>query len=61
MNGHLLYTIGLNLGFQHPGQFEIRNTTGQICVVASLDYETKSTYEFPILATDQGVFDFDKL
>lgn len=46
------YTIGD--GFKKMMEFEVKHTTGDICISGTLDYETRSSYEFPIIATDQG-------
>ena len=53
------YTIANNLGFQLPMELEVRRDTGQICVTQPLDYETRQTYDFPVLATDPGNAAFD--
>lgn len=34
--------------------FEIRSDTGEVCISGDLDYETRNSYEFPIIATDRG-------
>lgn len=48
------YTLGD--GFKKMMEFEVKHTTGDICIstFGTLDYETRSSYEFPIIATDQG-------
>lgn len=46
------YTLGD--GFKKMMEFEVKHTTGDICISGTLDYETRSSYEFPIIATDQG-------
>jgi protocadherin-16/23 len=57
LNSPVAYRIGINQGFAHPEQFTIQNTTGDICIVAALDYETKPSYEFPVVARDQDGLD----
>lgn len=34
--------------------FEIRSDSGEVCISGDLDYETRNSYEFPIIATDRG-------
>lgn len=34
--------------------FEIRSDSGEVCISGDLDYEMRSSYEFPIIATDRG-------
>lgn len=46
------YTIGD--GFKKMMEFEVKHTTGDICISGTLDFEMRSSYEFPIIATDQG-------
>lgn len=53
VNAMVNYTLGEGVKFQH-GMFEVRSATGDICIAGDLDYETKSSYEFPIIATDRG-------
>lgn len=48
------YTLGE--GYGKLKEFEIRPTTGEICISAPLDYETRNVYEFPVVATDRGKF-----
>lgn len=35
-------------------EFEVEHTTGDICISGTLDFETRTSYEFPVIATDQG-------
>jgi len=46
------YTIGE--GFKHLTEFEVRSASGEICIAGELDFERRSSYEFPVLATDRG-------
>lgn len=46
------YTLGD--GFKKMMEFEVKHTTGDICISGTLDFETRNSYEFPIIATDQG-------
>ena len=52
-NAQVTYKIAANLGFQSPDEFEVRSS-GDICVTSRLDYETRKTYDFPVVASDQG-------
>lgn len=54
VNAMVNYTIGD--GFKKMMEFEVKHTTGDICISGTLDFETRSSYEFPIIATDQGNF-----
>lgn len=42
--------------FNMHGEFEVKHSTGEVCIVADLDYEKQNSYEFPIIATDRGEF-----
>lgn len=46
------YTLGE--GFKKLNEFEVKYNTGDVCIVGSLDYEVRNSYEFPIIATDRG-------
>lgn len=52
------YTLGA--GFKKLTEFEVKYTSGDICISGDLDYETRSSYEFPIIATDRGKIKFKK-
>lgn len=52
VNAMVNYTIGD--GFKKMMEFEVKHTTGDICISGTLDFEMRSSYEFPIIATDQG-------
>lgn len=46
------YTLGD--GFKKMTEFEVKHTSGDICISSTLDFETRNSYEFPVIATDQG-------
>lgn len=48
------YTLGE--GFKKLTEFEVKYNTGDVCIIGSLDYEVRSSYEFPVIATDRGTF-----
>lgn len=52
VNAMVNYTLGD--GFKNMTEFEVKPSTGDICISGSLDYETRSSYEFSVIATDQG-------
>jgi protocadherin-16/23 len=52
VNAMVNYTLGE--GFRRTNEFEIRSSTGDVCIAGDLDYETRNSYEFPIIATDRG-------
>lgn len=52
VNAIVNYTIGD--GNEKFKEFTIRSDTGEICISSELDYETRNTYEFPVIATDRG-------
>ncbi|XP_013393116.1 protein dachsous [Lingula anatina] len=52
VNAQVTYLIATSLGFQHPGDLDIQNGTGKICITRQLDFERKSSYEFPVMAQD---------
>jgi hypothetical protein len=52
VNADVNYTIGE--GFRRFREFEIRPVSGDICISGRLDHETRSVYEFPVVATDRG-------
>lgn len=56
VNAMVNYTLGE--GLKKLRDFEIRSGTGEVCISGDLDYETRNTYEFPIIATDRGEFLF---
>lgn len=50
------YTLGE--GFKKLTEFEVKYNTGDVCIMGSLDYEVRNSYEFPIIATDRGMWIF---
>ncbi|XP_069675157.1 protein dachsous-like isoform X2 [Periplaneta americana] len=46
------YTLGD--GFGKVREFEVRSGSGEVCIAGELDFETRSVYEFPVIATDRG-------
>lgn len=46
------YTFGD--GYKKINDFEIKPSSGDICISGNLDFERRSAYEFPIIATDRG-------
>uniref|UniRef100_A0A182SHC2 Cadherin domain-containing protein n=1 Tax=Anopheles maculatus TaxID=74869 RepID=A0A182SHC2_9DIPT len=52
VNAMVNYTLGE--GYKKNTEFEIRPSTGEVCIASELDYETRNSYEFPIIATDRG-------
>lgn len=47
------YTLGE--GFKKLQEFEVRSSSGEVCISGDLDYETRNSYEFSIIATDRGI------
>lgn len=52
VNAIVNYTLGE--GVKKLSDFEIRSDSGEVCISGDLDYEMRSSYEFPIIATDRG-------
>ncbi|XP_066154165.1 protein dachsous [Euwallacea fornicatus] len=52
VNAVVNYTLGD--GFEKLQEFKVRSDTGEICISASLDYESRNAFEFPVIATDRG-------
>ncbi|XP_050347268.1 protein dachsous isoform X2 [Nymphalis io] len=50
VNAIVNYTLGDGLS----QAFTVRPDTGELCVSGSLDHETNSDFEFPVIATDRG-------
>ena len=44
----------LIISYGHDQDFKINPTTGELCIARPLDFETKSFYAIPVLATDRG-------
>lgn len=53
------YTLGE--GFKKLTEFEVKYNTGDVCIVGSLDYEVRNSYEFPVIATDRGMHNLWKI
>lgn len=51
LNAMVNYTLG-DVNQKLP--FEVNSNSGEICIVRPLDFETKTAYEFPVIATDRG-------
>jgi hypothetical protein len=56
VNAIVNYTLGE--GMRKLSDFEIRSDTGEVCISGDLDYEARNSYEFPIIATDRGKFNY---
>lgn len=54
VNAMVNYTIGDR--YKKLNQFTIKSDTGEICIASELDYESRSSYEFPVVATDRGKY-----
>lgn len=54
VNAMVNYTLGS--GFRKLREFEVKSATGEVCISGDLDYELRTSYEFPIIATDRGEF-----
>ncbi|CAH0559984.1 unnamed protein product [Brassicogethes aeneus] len=52
INAMVNYTLGD--GFGKIKEFQVKSDTGEICIKSDLDYETRNTYEFPVIAADRG-------
>lgn len=52
VNAMVNYTLGD--GFGKSSHFEVKSVSGEVCIAAELDYETRNAYEFPVIATDRG-------
>lgn len=52
INAMVNYTLGDNFGKMRD--FEVRSGSGEVCIAGVLDFETRSVYEFPVIATDRG-------
>ncbi|XP_055921654.1 protein dachsous [Eupeodes corollae] len=52
VNAMVNYTLGE--GIKQLAEFEVRPASGEICISSDLDYEKRSSYEFPVIATDRG-------
>lgn len=52
VNAMVNYTLG-EVSSRNT-QFEVKSVSGEVCISGDLDYETRSAYEFPVIATDRG-------
>lgn len=52
VNAMVNYTLAE--GYARSSQFEIKSVSGEVCISGDLDFETRSSYEFPVIATDRG-------
>ncbi|XP_075153661.1 dachsous cadherin-related 1 [Haematobia irritans] len=52
VNAMVTYTMGSTS--KAISEFEVRSSSGEICIAGDLDYERKNVYEFPVVATDRG-------
>lgn len=52
INAIVNYTLGE--GFARHPHFSVNSHSGEVCVALPLDHETKTAYEFPVIATDRG-------
>lgn len=52
VNAMVNYTIGER--YKRLNHFMIKSDTGEICISSELDYESRSSYEFSVDATDRG-------
>jgi protocadherin-16/23 len=52
VNAMVNYTMGEGLGKLR--EFHVKSATGEVCIAAQLDFETRSVFEFPVIATDRG-------
>lgn len=53
VNAIVNYTLGE--GLARP-QFAVKPDSGDLCIAAPLDHEANADYEFPIIATDRGLY-----
>ncbi|XP_036341697.1 protein dachsous-like [Rhagoletis pomonella] len=51
VNAIVNYTLGN--GIKQLADFEVRSAAGEICITSELDYEKRSSYEFPVIAIDR--------
>jgi len=54
INAMVNYTLGDTFG--KVRDFEVRSGSGEVCIAGELDFETRSVYEFPVIATDRGKY-----
>lgn len=57
VNAMVNYTLGvIDSGPMKQMEFEVRPTSGEICISGDLDFEKRNSYEFPVIATDRGEY-----
>lgn len=54
VNAIVNYTLG-DIISRNP-QFSVKPDTGELCLASTLDHEIIKDYEFPIVATDRGMY-----
>ena len=54
-NAQVHYSIPTRAGFHYPTGLQVDSESGEICITETLDYETRQTYDFPVVATDKGM------
>ncbi|XP_054259476.1 protein dachsous-like [Macrosteles quadrilineatus] len=52
VNAMVNYTLAE--GYARSALFEVKSVSGEVCIFGDLDYETRSAFEFPVIATDRG-------
>lgn len=53
VNAMVNYTLN-EANHQGLTEFEIRSSSGEICITEELDFEKRNIYEFPVVAYDRG-------
>ena len=53
-NAQVEYSIPKKAWFHYPKGLQVDSESGEICITEPLDYETRHTYDFPVIATDKG-------
>ncbi|KAL1434854.1 hypothetical protein MTO96_001739 [Rhipicephalus appendiculatus] len=54
VNAMVNFTLGGGASSDFRQHFAVHPSTGELCLIASLDREQRSSYEIPIAATDRG-------
>lgn len=54
VNAMVNFTLGGGASSDFRQHFAVHPSTGELCLIASLDRELRSSYEIPIAATDRG-------
>lgn len=52
VNAMVNYTLGESPS--RTNHFYMKSVSGEICIAQDLDFESRSSYEFPVVATDRG-------